>query len=220
MFAFNNYCTVCDKLIPHDTTKKDISRSSSISSNKSTDKLYCSNNCRQKDKLHIIENTITASQDIMNDEMSQNCLDHKYPVTIDSILDSDNYISAVPSPILTSSTSSDDSHEIPGLTITTVTDDMTSKTTLDEKERLLASPLLSPINSNGNRNTAIDDNISLKDNFVSYYYDLIPLRTIYNIPKNLFIGSLKKNDFENCSFEHIAENNYKVWLSNNIPYGQ
>ncbi|SMN22499.1 similar to Saccharomyces cerevisiae YGR146C ECL1 Protein of unknown function, affects chronological lifespan [Maudiozyma saulgeensis] len=243
MYAFNNYCTVCDKLIPNCSPSK-LSRTNSTSSDKSTDRLYCSHECERKDKLHLVNSTIMTSNenstdidnndnDDGNDKSISAMPDHgmtldqtlhvhpDYSVD-DSLVVPDHLPTVLASPASFSHSPGNDHDDFPSITITTVTGDITSKATLDEREQLLASPFLLPLNSNNEKNSLfemnehIDNTLTLGESLIPHYYSLPPLNSFYNIPKTLFVGTNSKTSQENCSFDHTAEANYKLWLSNNI----
>lgn len=219
MYAFNNYCTVCDKLIPNDSPSSKLSRTNSNTSIK----LYCSHDCEKKDQLHLINSTLTVSNNNSNTD-PDNTLD--VPSLCDTTTaDQDRNILVSPASF---STSPHNTEEFPSITITTVTDDITSKATLDQSEKLLASPFLLPINSNSDDKTNLfdmnnDDHIDtdqliLGDSLIPSYISLPPLHSIYNIPKHIFSNDSKINCYENnLSADKTAENNYKLWLSNNLP---
>ncbi|CAB4256758.1 similar to Saccharomyces cerevisiae YGR146C ECL1 Protein of unknown function, affects chronological lifespan [Maudiozyma barnettii] len=243
MYAFNNYCPVCDKLIPNCSPSK-LSRTNSTSSDKSTDKLYCSHECERKDKLNIVNSTILASNDIgdstgaIHDELDEvtSVISDQGMMALDEPLQNqpdysgddshivpDHLPAVLASPASFSHSLGNDHEDFPSITITTVTGDITSKTTLDEREQLLASPFLLPLSSNNEKNSLfemnehIDNSLTLGESLIPHYYNIPPLNSFYNIPKTLFIGSNSKTSQENCSFDHTAETNYKLWLSNNIP---
>lgn len=228
MYAFNNYCAACDKLIANVSKSTQLSRSSSNVSDKTvtgaSDRLYCSHECERKDKLHIVDSTVTASENVNDDEEDDDlaimappgmeCDSTVEPVVSDSIAGLASPASICPMD-KTGST-----EEVPSITITTVTDDITSKAVLDERELLLASPLLLPSNSNSSNMSKLDINYEHRgedDDINPHYYSIPPISTIYNIPKDLFLGCESRMEFENRSFDHTAENFYKLWLSNNSP---
>lgn len=222
MCAFNNYCTVCDKLIPNDSPSSKLSRTNSSVSIK----LYCSSDCERKDKLHLINSIVTVSNDSITDadNISNNMLEVPSSYETTTAEHSKNILA---SPI-SLSTSPQNKEEFPSITITTVTDDVTSKATLEESEKLLASPFLLPINSNSDDKTNLfdmnsddhidDENLILGESLIPYYVSLPPLHSFYNIPKQIFSNDSKTNFYgNNLSADKTAEQNYKLWLSHNLP---
>lgn len=219
MCAFNNYCTVCDKLIPNDSPSSKLTRTNSNVSIK----LYCSSDCERKDNLHLINSTVTTSNDSITD-VDNNVLE--VPSLRDTT-NTDKIRNFLASPV-SLSISPHNAEEFPSITITTVTDDVTSKATLEESEQLLASPFLLPINSNSDDKTNLFDmnnddhidneNLILGENSIPYYVSLPPLNSFYNIPKQIFSNDSKTNFCgNNLSADKTAEQNYKLWLSHNLP---
>ena len=219
MCAFNNYCTVCDKLIPNDSPSSKLTRTNSNVSIK----LYCSSDCERKDKLHLINSTVTTSNDSITD-VDNNMLEVH---SIHDTTNTDKIRNILASPVSLSS-SPHNTEEFPSITITTVTDDVTSKATLEESEKLLASPFLLPINSNSDDKTNLFDmnnddhidneNLMLGESLIPYYVSLPPLNSFYNIPKQIFSNDSKTNFYgNNLSADKTAEQNYKLWLSHNLP---
>lgn len=158
MSAFNDYCIVCDQLIPQQVTNnKDVPTSYCSTKTKkgscNVDRLlYCSEECQLKDKTLL--NTSLDSLDIRKSSGS--------------------------SEVSENSTSS----------------------TLDDTDSLIKSPLLLPMDPEKN----CDDDASI--------YCLMNMESSNTvaIPRSSLETSatLMRRDL---IFDHIAENNYKLWLN-------
>ncbi|GMM57827.1 hypothetical protein DAKH74_044430 [Maudiozyma humilis] len=225
MYAFNNYCAACDKLIANVSKPNQLDRSSSNVSDRAADRLYCSGECERRDKLHIVDSTVTASETVEGSaDVAATDADSLFEVT--ESVQNDGLLGSPAS--ITPLDRIPAVEDVPSITITTVTDDITSKAVLDERELLLASPLLLPLHSNSSSVSKLDINYDHRsddsseyeddgsDAFRPQYFSIPSRRSIYNIPKDLFLGSTTAAP-ENRSFDHTAENFYKMWLSNNSP---
>lgn len=155
MSAFNDYCIVCDQLIPQElTNNKDVPTSYCSTKNKKSScnvdrLLYCSEECQLKDKLNTSLDSLDTRKSSGGSEVSEN----------------------------------------------------STTSTLDETDSLIKSPLLLPMD---NEKNCDDASVYCLMNMESSNTVAIPRSSLDTS------ASLMRRDL---IFDHIAENNYKLWLN-------
>lgn len=203
--AFNDYCTVCDRLIPTSPQKANnntskIQRSNETKNSSQSNKLYCSEDCKLKDSNPLNEKLLSH---LHKKTKSSHSHDITPPLSYSKNLTASNLFEPA-----TSLSSSPTSSTIP----------------FDELEKLdslLISPLLLP--QDGNFNAKQELNPTRVDEYDDneHYLNLtdsLRLDSGYQLHSKAHLGY--ENDLPRSSdiiddhliSDQIIENNYNLWF--------
>ncbi|KOG99635.1 Ecl1p [Saccharomyces eubayanus] len=204
--AFNDYCTVCDRLIPSSPQKtnnsnKKIQRDNETKNNSQSDKLYCSEDCKLKDSNPLNEKLLSHLHKKIKTSHSQ---DLTPPFSYSKNITASNLFEPA-----TSLSSSPSSSTIPF-------------DELDKLDSLLISPLLLPQDGVANAKKEFHStHVNGYDDTNEHYLNLtdcLKLDSGYQLHSKAHLGYEndlpRSNDTNDNSLisDQIIENNYNLWF--------